>query len=204
MAVMAAAFIMLGTSACGSKKMASAEIKGEKLQAETVCQQLKEEKPAVRALGEGTNFSQSFAKTYAEGQARAEFARQLSSLVSTASKQSNDAANAYSSNGKKGNEVSDQALSSDAFAQQIAEQTIPGLVVIKTETYKRKDNQYHVFVCLEYMGTVNALAEELTNAYMARVKQMIPDEDREKMQVRHDSFFEQMTKYLQRINGTAN
>ena len=85
---------------CGGSKNA-ASMKNESLVEMTISQQMAEDRPATRAWGEGTNFNQSFAKTYAETQARAAFARMLSSKVTTASRQANDAAQQYSSDGKK-------------------------------------------------------------------------------------------------------
>lgn len=200
-AVLCSVVLTMGMT-CEAKK--SPKIKGEKLQAETVCQQLQEEKPALRSVGEGTNFNQSFAQTYAEAQARSAYARSLSSLVTTASKASSTAANAYTSNGSKNAEVNDQTLTSDALAQQMADQSIMGMSVIKKETYKLKDKQYHVFVCMEYMGGVENLAQDVTDAYMVQVNQLFPDEDEKVKEVRSKAFYDRMLRQLRFLNGQAD
>lgn len=192
-AVLCAVVVAAGMT-CEAKK--SPKIKGEKVQAETVCQQLQEEKPAVRAVGEGTNYNQSFAQTYAEAQARAEFTRTLSALVSTSSRASSTSVSAYTSNGSKNAEVNDQTLNSEAFAQQLAEQTVMGMAVIKKETYRLKDKQYHVFVCMEYMGGIEALAQDLTDAYMLQVMQLFPDEDEKVRETRRKTFCDRMMRQL--------
>ena len=183
---------------CEAKK--SPKIKNEKVQAETLCQQLQEEKPAVRTFAEATNSNQSFAKTYAEGMARAEFARRLSTQVNTATKAANNSANAFASNGEKGGQVTDQTLNSEAFAQQLAEESVNGLAVIKTETYRLKDKQYHVFVCMEYMGGEDALAQDLTDAYMARVNQSV-NESADVREERRKAFFNRISRQLRYMNG---
>ena len=98
--MIAIATLALSMGSCGGSKNA-ASMKNESLVEMTISQQMAEDRPATRAWGEGTNFNQSFAKTYAETQARAAFARMLSSKVTTASRQANDAAQQYSSDGKK-------------------------------------------------------------------------------------------------------
>ena len=98
--MIAIATLALSMGSCGGSKNA-ASMKNESLVEMTISQQMAEDRPATRAWGEGTNFNQSFAKTYAETQARAAFARMLSSKVTTASRQANDAAQQYSSDGKR-------------------------------------------------------------------------------------------------------
>ena len=198
--MIAIATLALSMGSCGGSKNA-ASMKNESLVEMTISQQMAEDRPATRAWGEGTNFNQSFAKTYAETRARAAFARMLSSKVTTASRQANDAAQQYSSDGKKGQQANDQGTTSDAFAQQIADSTLPGLVVIKTDTYRLKDGQYHVYVCIEWQGSVKEMAAELADNYSARVKQLIPDEDRAKMEVRHEEFRKSVEQQLNRMRG---
>lgn len=164
-------------------------------------QKLAEAKPAVRAWGEATQFNQSFAKTYAEGQARAEFARKLATLVQTASRQATDGADLAHSDGEYSSQGHDQGITSNAFAQQVADGLVSGLTVISTDTYKLKDGQYHVYVCMEWQGSVDKLASEMTKNYRQRVEQQVSDEDRAKMEVRYEEFRKSIEEQLKRLQG---
>ena len=45
------------------------------------------------------------------------------------------------------------------------------------------------------------MAAELADNYSARVKQLIPDEDRAKMEVRHEEFRKSVEQQLNRMRG---
>lgn len=164
-------------------------------------QKLAEAKPACRTWGEATQFNQSFAKTYAEGQARAEFARKLATMVQTASRQATDGADIAHSDGENSYQGHDQGVTSNAFAQQVADGMVSGLMVISTDTYKFKDGQYHVFVCMEWQGSVDKMAQEMTQNYRKRVEQQVSDKDRAKMEVRYEEFKKSIEEQLRRLQG---
>ena len=164
-------------------------------------QKLAEANPALRAWGEATQFNQSFAKTYAEGQARAEFARKLATMVQTASRQATDGADIYHSDGENSAMGQDQGILSNAFAQQVADGMISGLTLISSDTYKLKDGQYHVFVCMEWQGSVDQLAQDMTKNYRQRVQQQVSDQDRAKMEVRYEEFKKSIEDQLKKIQG---
>ena len=191
------ALITLLCASCSSSK---ASIEGKKME-KSEQQKLAEAKPAVRAWGEATQFNQSFAKTYAEGQARAEFARKLATLVQTASRQATDGADLAHSDGEYSSQGHDQGITSNAFAQQVADGLVSGLTVISTDTYKLKYGQYHVFVCMECQGSVDMLASEMTKNYRQRVEQQVSDEDRAKMEVRYEEFRKSIEEQLKRLQG---
>ena len=185
---------------CASCSSSKASIEGKKME-KSEQQKLAEAKPAVRAWGEATQFNQSFAKTYAEGQARAEFARKLATLVQTASRQATDGADIAHSDGENSSQGHDQGITSNAFAQQVADGLVSGLTVISTDTYKLKDGQYHVFVCMEWQGSVDKMAQEMTKNYRRRVEQQVSDEDRAKMEVRYEEFRKSIEEQLKRLQG---
>lgn len=177
-----------------------ASIEGKKME-KSEQQKLAESKPACRTWGEATQFNQSFAKTYAEGQARAEFARKLATLVQTASRQATDGADLAHSDGDNSSQGHDQGITSNAFAQQVAEGMVSGLAVISSDTYKLKDGQYHVYVCMEWQGSVEKLAQEMTQNYRKRVEQQVSDQDRAKMEVRYEEFKKSIEDQLKRLQG---
>lgn len=191
-----AAFVLL-CSSCSSSKVS---IEGKKME-KSEQQKLAEAKPACRTWGEATQFNQSFAKTYAEGQARAEFARKLATLVQTASRQATDGADLAHSDGENSSQGHDQGITSNAFAQQVADGMVSGLVVISSDTYKLKDGQYHVYVCMEWQGSVDKMAQEMTQNYRKRVEQQVSDQDRAKMEVRYEEFKKSIEEQLKRLQG---
>ena len=54
------------------------------------------------------------------------------------------------------------------------------------------NRQYHVFVCVEYQGD----ASSMSNKIVDRVKQLVPDEDRIKMEYQFQKFAEEIEKEL--------
>jgi len=194
--ILFAVTLLCGTS-CSSHKAA---IEGQKME-KSEQQKLAEAKPACRSWGEATQFNQSFAKTYAEGQARAEFARKLASMVQTASRQATDGADLAHSSGEESSQGHDQGITSNAFAQQVADGMVSGLTLISSDTYKLKDGQYHVFVCMEWQGNVDQLAQEMTKNYRKRVEQQVSDQDRAKMEVRYQEFMKSIEEQLKRLQG---
>jgi hypothetical protein len=95
----------------------------------------------------------------------------------------------------------DQGITSNAFAQQVADGLVSGVVVINTDTYRLKDGQYHTFVCVEWEGSVDNLAAEMTSNYKKRVQQQVSDQDRAKMEVRYDEFKKSIEEQLKRLQG---
>lgn len=189
------ATVALFSTSCSSSK---GSIEGKKME-KTEQQKLAEAKPACRTWGEATQFNQSFAKTYAEGQARAEFARKLATMVQTASRQATDGADIAHSDGENSSQGHDQGITSNAFAQQVADGMVSGLAIISSDTYKLKDGQYHVYVCMEWQGSVDKMAQEMTQNYRKRVEQQVSDQDRAKMEVRYEEFKKSIEEQLRRL-----
>lgn len=191
------AAVALFSTSCSSSK---ASIEGKKME-KSEQQKLAEAKPACRTWGEATQFNQSFAKTYAEGQARAEFARKLATMVQTASRQATDGADIAHSDGENSSQGHDQGITSNAFAQQVADGMVSGLAVISSDSYKLQDGQYHVYVCMEWQGSVDKMAQEMTQNYRKRVEQQVSDQDRAKMEVRYEEFKKSIEEQLRRLQG---
>lgn len=191
------ATVALFSTSCSSSKTS---IEGKKME-KSEQQKLAEAKPACRTWGEATQFNQSFAKTYAEGQARAEFARKLATMVQTASRQATDGADIAHSDGENSSQGHDQGITSNAFAQQVADGMVSGLAVISSDTYKLKDGQYHVYVCMEWQGSVDKMAQEMTQNFRKRVEQQVSDQDRAKMEIRYEEFKNSIEEQLRRLQG---
>lgn len=185
-----AVLLCCGFFACKSSKgVLDSNLMGAVELKKTKSQEMAEAKPATRAWGEAVNFKHSFAKMYAEGQARAAFRRQLETIISSASRESNDGAQTYHSDGENGTALgTDQGLLNDAFVTQIADGIANGVVVTNTDTFQQRDGQYHCYVCVEYKGDIAELAKTMANQVRKRVPQQVSDEERAKMEVRHEAF----------------
>lgn len=187
-------------SSCSSHKDTTKYSKNseeEVLVEEDECQLLAEKKPTTRAWGEATNHRLSYAKSYAEGQARAALARQVASIIKTATKESDLAYEKFSASQSEGHGVTDEGSGADGFAQQIADQTLSNVVVIKTTQKMKKNGQYHVFVCVEYKGNSSELVKDISD----NVKQRVSDEERIKMQYQFQKFQESIEKELNKQNN---
>lgn len=160
------------------------------------CQVLAEASPATRAYGEATNHRLSFAKTYAEGQARAALARAIAAKIRTASNEADLAWEKFSGTASEGQSVVDEGGKADGLTLQIAEQVVENTVVIKTNQYMQPNRQYHVFVCVEYQGDASGMASKIAE----KVKQQVPDEERIKMEYQFKKFEEKIQQELEKMN----
>ena len=140
--------LTLATS-CGKKTVADTLRDTPKEIFRSKAQKMAEDKPATRAWGSATNFKQSFARNYAEAQARAQFRRTLSTIISDAWRETNDGAVKFNSNGQEASIGTDQGSLNDGFTTAIADGLVNGMVVIHTDTYQQKDGQYISYVCVE-------------------------------------------------------
>jgi hypothetical protein len=132
------------------------------------CEELQEEKPTLRAVGKGTNVREQTAKNIAEMQARAQFARAIASKIQTVTSENAIAFDTYSN----GNTNTEQTTTAEDFAKSVAEEIIKNTVIIKTCKELRADNQYDIWVCLEYQGDIAKMANEIANK--------LPDNQKEK------------------------
>lgn len=204
-AVVLTTLVSIGLSSC-SKKIATTTqaLKAEEVEVKkTKSQELAEAKAALRDWGEATHYRESFAKTYAEGQARASFARKLGTLVKTASDETTDGVSIYHSNAVDSSMGEDQGIISNAMATQIAEGVIKNCVVINTDTYRRTDGQYHVYVCIEYQSSLHDLANELSKSYNKAIGQQVSDEERAKLEVHNEEFRQRVDEKLAKLGGST-
>ena len=148
------------------------------------CQELAQQKPAIRAWGEGINYGLSEATEYAELSARAKFARALATAIKTAQSSDNAGHRKASTDGKTGSNVRDEAAKQNSMSIAVAEETVRNAVIIKTSQYQQMDGSYQVFVCLEYQAGVAQLAKDLTK----KVEQQVSDDERMKNNFEFEKF----------------
>ncbi|MDE6303599.1 MAG: hypothetical protein K2M01_02130 [Paramuribaculum sp.] len=178
-------------SVSGAPKSAVTSAIGQALPDEP-CITLAEEAPAIRKYGNGIHFKESSARNIAEAQARGSFARSIAAAITTATEEIGVSLDKYAGDEAEGHSVSDQSGEANDFVMSIAQEIVRNTHPIKTSRYIKPNNQYNVYVCLEYMGTENQMAENVESA----VKDKISPDDRAKLEKRHDDFRKRVLKTL--------
>ena len=185
-------FGVLILGSCGSSKTVPMTGPTKVKLALDECQELAQQKPAIRAWGEGINFGLSEATEYAELSARSKFARAIASAVKTAQSTDNASYRKSSSDGQNGSTVRDEGAKQNSMSISIAEEVVKNAVIIKTSQYQQIDGSYQVFVCLEYQAGVGQLAKDLTK----KVDQQISNEERMKMNFEFEKFRQRVEEEL--------
>lgn len=179
------AVLSLMTSCGTSQKTVSGEVNpyGKSVASEP-CIELYEQNPSVRAYGQGQHFKEMTARNIAELQANAMFARKIEQAVISATEDLGISLSQYAADDKSGRSVTDQSAESKDLAASISQQVVRDAHVIKTSRYIGKNNQFTVFVCMEYGTDKDALVKDIEN----KVKEKISADDRATLEKRHDEF----------------
>lgn len=192
-------FIVIAASllfaSCGSsKKTSSSEVNpyGKVIVSEP-CIEIYEQSPFNRAYGNGQHFKEASARNIAELQARGMFARKIEAAILSATEDMGVSLSKYAADEQSGQSVTDQSGEANDLAMSIAQQVMRNTHTIKTSRYMLPNKQFNIYVCLEYIGGENEMAQEIERG----VKDKISKEDREKIERRHDQF-------RQRILGSLN
>lgn len=183
LAALSAAVLCLMT-ACGASKKVSIENPDGVALANDPCVDLCMQSPYTRAYGKGTHFKEMTARNIAELQANAMYARKIEKAVLSATEDLGISLGQYAGDDNTGRSVSDHSGESNDLAALISQQVIRDMHVIKTSRYYGKNNQYTVYVCVEYGGDKDAPVKQIEQ----KVKDRISDEDRAKIESRHDEF----------------
>lgn len=167
----------------GAPKSAVNSVMGQALPDEP-CITLSEEAPAIRKYGSGVHFKESTARNIAEAQARASFARSIAAALVSATEEIGVSLEKYAGDESTGHSISDQSGEANDFVMSIAQQVVRNTHPIKTSRYIKPNNQFNIYVCLEYMGNENQMLDAAESA----LKDKISPEDRAKLEKRHDDF----------------
>lgn len=138
------------------------------------CEDYALENPSKRAAGMGLHFQKSTAKNQAELEARAALAKSLQTCIETNIKNYADAATLYSADNQNGQSVTDQTASLNDRAAGMSKELVTGAPVVKISTYMTQNNQYRVYVCVEYSESVSEMAEKIAKRY----NEMLTDEQK--------------------------
>lgn len=179
------AVLSLMTSCGTSQKTVSGEVNpyGKSVASEP-CIDLYEQNPSVRAYGQGQHFKEMTARNIAELQANAMFARKIEQAVISATEDLGISLSQYAADDKSGRSVTDQSAESKDLAASISQQVVRDAHVIKTSRYIGKNNQFTVFVCMEYGTDKDALVKDIED----KVKEKISADDRATLEKRHNEF----------------
>lgn len=179
------AVLSLMTSCGTSQKTVSGEVNpyGKSVASEP-CIELYEQNPSVRAYGQGQHFKEMTARNIAELQANAMFARKIEQAVISATEDLGISLSQYAADDKSGRSVTDQSAESKDLAASISQQVVRDAHVIKTSRYIGKNNQFTVFVCMEYGADKDALVKDIED----KVKEKISADDRATLEKRHNEF----------------
>lgn len=179
------AVLSLMTSCGTSQKTVSGEVNpyGKSVASEP-CIELYEQNPSVRAYGQGQHFKEMTARNIAELQANAMFARKIEQAVISATEDLGISLSQYAADDKSGRSVTDQSAESKDLAASISQQVVRDAHVIKTSRYIGKNNQFTVFVCMEYGTDKDALLKDIED----KVKEKISADDRATLEKRHNEF----------------
>ena len=188
-------------SSCGSQKptataapkSAVASAIGQALPDEP-CITLSEEAPAIRKYGVGVHFKEATARNYAIAQAHASFAKSIASAVTAATEEIGVSLSKYAGDESTGHSVSDESGEGNDLVLSIAEEVVRNTHPIKTSRYLKPNNQYNIYVCLEYMGSENQMVEQVETV----LKDKISPDDRAKLEKRHDDWRQRVFNNLKK------
>lgn len=158
----------------------------------SACYELQEQKPALRAVGNGINNKEANAKQRANTQAQAEFAQKISASIIAACEEVGVSLEQYSGDGESGQAVADESEEGGNLASMVAKQSVKNTSIIKTERYIMKDKRYLVYVCIEYSGNLSELIADAEK----QLKEQISPEQRKTLEERHDKFVKKMEQRM--------
>lgn len=147
-----------------------------------------EQAPGKRSAANGQAFTKEAAEQLARANARAKYAEAIEAAVISAAKTVYGEISMFSADDKNGEMGTDGNQKQATMVQSVAQQVIAKTNVVKTQTFRAKNNRYTVFVCLEYDGKVEELAANIAQ----QVKQRVSDKDRSRIESDLQKFEEEV------------
>lgn len=187
-------------NSCGTSKNTSNEnsalvgtMEGTQIQND-ICETLAEEKPGIRAFGNGQHFRLATAQNIAAAQARAKLAAAMGQRILSVLKTGDVKDEQYAGSDDEGMKVNDGIAVDESKLLAIANEIVSGAVIIKTSKYIKPNKQYNVYVCVEYSDSPKTIAEKT----VSKVKQLIPDSKKEELNDRMDKLMDEIEYDLSR------
>jgi gas vesicle protein len=159
---------------CNSIKTTTAQKKAqadEVLLSLDACEEYALEKPAKRASGVGMHFKEEFATNFAQQQARANLAKALQTQIITATEMYGGSHELFSADATSSEAATDQSAKAEDNVMAFAKEIITGAPMVKKTRYKTANNQFKVYVCVEYSEEIAEMAEKVSKKVTERLSQ---------------------------------
>lgn len=191
----ATAVVSLMTTSCGTSKPGTSSrvdsMIGQKAELDPVMEYA-ELKPSVREFGTAQHFKEVTAKNLATAQARGAYASSIRSAIIAACEEIGVNLSMYAGDDESSKTVSDQSSESNDLVQSIANEIVENTHPVKYSRYMLPNKQWKYYVCIEYMGLPDQMAEKVEE----KLKEKISSSDRTKLEERHDRFRQRIMNKL--------
>ena len=127
--------------------------------------------PSKRAAGTGVHFKETTATNLAQLNARANLAKALQQCVETATKNYADAKELFAADGESSSYVTDQSAGAADREAGWAKELIKGAPIVMKKKYKTSNNQWRIYVCVEYQESVAEMAAKITKVFNEKLTQ---------------------------------
>lgn len=177
--ILASVALVMFLQSCGSsKQVATAPINVSQNQVQqdievalNPCEEYAFKAPSQRAAGTGVHFKEKAAENIAQLNARANLAKALQQCVETATKDYADGKELFAADGESSSYVTDQSAGSADREAGWAKELIKGAPVVMKRKYKTPDNQWRIYVCVEYQESVAEMAAKITKVFNEKLTQ---------------------------------
>lgn len=152
-------------------------------------------KPATRASGKGTSMRENIARQKAMDDARGALSQSLEMAIMNASKNLSYEIEEFSASDEDGQSLYEGGSRSNTLSKTISQNVLKGTPIVKEDKfYKKQNRMYTVFVCVEYNGSVEDLAE----ATVKELRNRIPDKDRSRIDSELDKWQKEIENELEK------
>lgn len=138
----------------------------------TKSQEYAMKKPATRAFGSGSSMRENIATQKAADDARSALAQSLEmAIMRTAKKLSYDKLTFLQADDDGASMLEGGEKTRD-FLKTVCQQVLKGTPVVKMDRfYKKKNRMFTIFVCVEYVGGTETMAEETVKEIKGRISE---------------------------------
>lgn len=155
--------------------------------------------PSKRAAGTGVHFKETTATNLAQLNARANLAKALQQCVEAATKNYADAKELFSADEESSSYVTDQSASVGDREAGWARELIKGAPVVMKKKYKTTNNQWRIYVCVEYQESVAEMAAKITKVFNEKLSQ----EQKARIDFNEQKFKQEMQEAMGAYKGVT-
>lgn len=149
------------------------------------------EDPARRASGSGEHYKESTATNLAQLNARANLARALQSHIEAGTSNYSGGTELFSAD-EQSSSATDQNNNVNDREYAIAKEVVKGATIVKKSRYKTANNQWKIYVCVEYQASIAEMAAQIAKAY----NEKLTPEQKDRVKFNEQRFQEEMEKSL--------